>query len=159
MSIFGTSYCKLSGSIELELQYSTLTSNYIDNAEIDFISVLSGKKTFTNNRMHYSSFDIDINLFKYGSSKADVFRSLSKLKNEEFYFYSHIDDTPIHDIYDENILFHMVEMKPYYLTQQAEYDAVRLRIISTTYTYLDTGVYTGGYGTNYGLRPYGFYGW
>jgi hypothetical protein len=159
MAIFGTSYCKLSGSIELELNHSTLTPIYIIPDEIEFISDITGHKSFANTKMHYSVFDIDVNLFKYENNADDVFNSLTKLKNEQFYFYPHVDGPAIKDIYENNILFHIIELVPYYLLQPNQYDAIKLRMVSTAYTYLGTNVYTGGYGTNYGQSPYGSHGW
>lgn len=155
MAIFGTTNCRLSGSFQVDLQYSDIDPTYFMPEEIVHRSVLTGHKTYSNKNDN-CEFVINCNLFKYDVSASIVLSKLLNIKSEEFYFYPHTDEDPIYDVYGQPIKFHLKEIEPYYVTQDTRYDAVRLVITSTDYHKFIT--FVGGYGENYG-SIYGIYGW
>lgn len=158
--IFGISHCRLSGSITVDLEHSSLDPSYIISDEIVHKSILTGHKTYNKRTLFYSSFIVDVNLFKYEESASVVLNNLMQLKKEYFYFYPHVDYNPISNLYGDPVKFHIEEITPYYLTQDAQYDAVRLQLSTINYTYLNIGQQISqGYGTYYGTGEYGLSGW
>ena len=157
----GNSYSRLSGSFVLDLTCSKLTQeNYMVDGEIGFTSVLTGTKTYTNKGYHYSTFEIDVNLYKYGNSANTIYNNIEAMKLQNFYFYPHVDANPIYDIYGNNVLFHIKNLIPYYITKPDKYEAVKIQLESEIYTYIgNLSDINYGYGTTYGPGYYGKTGW
>jgi len=159
MAIFGTYHCRLSGSVTVDLLYENISPTYIIPDEFEYVSILTGHKSYSNKRAHFSAFDIDINMFKAGNDIKEIFSKLLILKNEEFYFRPHIDEQEIRDMFGNNIKFHLLKAEPYYLNSQNQYDAMKIKLISVSYSYLqqDTPL-SQGYGWDY-AGTYGLSGW
>jgi len=91
------------------------------------------------------------NSYESGIIPKDKFNEIMHHKNDEVYFYPHADGAAIKDWLIESASFKITEMRPYYLTQDAEYDGVKLRFEATDDVFFGDR-YSLGYGFSYGYQ-------
>lgn len=150
MSIFGTSYGKfVTGSNEVLFEHSGIIPSYLNSEWIEHISILTGIKHYLNLKDR-SSFIVNINLFKY-DDPTTKFAEIFQYKDDTVFFYPHADGDVIKDIYGSAVGFKMVEITPYYLTQDATYDVLKIKFESTDYHYYGA-ILSQGYGHSYGIQ-------
>ena len=154
MSVFGTGYPLLSGSLGIvQLEHSILNYDFFGVDVVEHTSVITGHKTYPYNR-NKSTFEVDVLLCNYTgsgeSSSLAKFNDILKYKDRYFNFYPHNDWSASVDVYNAPIEMYMTEFVPYYLNDDNRYDGVVLKIEPRKNSVLKIKQPT-GYGTSYGL--------
>lgn len=143
MSIFGIRYPKLENSEEttvILLQNSNLIPSWEEPDELIDISAINSVKRIRVNGA-YSSFEIKVFLSKYVSPIAKFLEIYAWL-HADVYFYPHIDGVvsgdglgkAMQDSSSNKVLFHITEVKPYYIPNTNLIDACIVKLISNKYT-------------------------
>lgn len=160
MSIFGTSYPKISGSLGVvALEHSKIDYSFFGADVIEHTSVITGHKSYPYAR-NKSVFQIDVLLCNYSgsneSSSLAKFNDIYKYKDKYFNFWPHADFVSASvDVYGVPIEYYMTEFIPYYLSNDVRYDGILITIEPRKNSVLVVST-LGGYGvTNYGYS-YGF---
>lgn len=153
--LFGISNSKfITGATTVELLHSLLDPDYFIPDEVEHTSIINGDVNYIW-RGQYNKFLVTVYLFKYSDPKAKFLEIYSYKGTSVDYFYPFSDGEFIKDLGGNAVKFHISEVLPYYLTQDAYYDAVRITFNPIKYsTYEDTPS-PFGYGYNYGM----YYGW
>ena len=159
MSIFGTSYPVISGSLgNVSLEQSKVDYNFFGSDVIEQKSVLTGHKSYPYSR-NRSTFTVDVLLCNYSgaSSSLSKFNDIYKYRDSYFYFQPHSDFTESVDGVGGGIEYYMTEIIPYYLNNDITYDGVIIKMMPRKNSILKAYV-PAGYGTAFGL-DYGGTGW
>ena len=160
MSIFGTSYPKISGSLgEVFLPHSNMNTNYIAPEVIEHRSIITGHISYLK-KYSRSKFSLTYMLCDETGSFGpnDKYNELYSYKDKLFKFYPHSDADSIKDYLGSEADFFITRFEPYYLSQDSTYDAINIEMISTKPTqaqpiYVETITgYGYGYGYLYGTQ-------
>lgn len=134
--IFGLQEPKFIYSGTTVLLDNTITEpQYAIGDIVEKVSVLTGKKTWIING-DYSEFAITINLFKYGNATAvkNKFIEIYSHRNHLVSFYPHRDAPAMKNSSNADVLFRITDIKPFYLEDDENLDALTLVFKSSSYT-------------------------
>lgn len=143
MSLFGIRYPKLLSSTEtvtLTLENSNIIPSWEEPDEIIHTSVINDVRTIIS-KGAYSSFKIIVDLHKFATPSLKLIEILSWV-HADAYFYPHIDGVnsgdglgkAIQDSSSNKVLFHITEVKPFYIPNTSKIDACVVKLVSNDYT-------------------------
>jgi len=137
--IFGSGSAKIqevSSTSSVILDYSTMEASYIEPDEDEHTSVLTGYRSYTT-LGDYSSFKVNINLFKYGNinSQINKFKELYGYIHKNVYFWPHADGRAISGSDNQPVPFHVTDMKIIQLDNNYKFfDTIQMQFNSIKYT-------------------------
>jgi hypothetical protein len=148
MSIFGCSVPKFQGTGTPDNEYRELTnskiledSNFNEPLEIQFQSIVSGKRTYET-LGHYGVVKILVHLVKDGVlASRTALDVLLTYKGQDVILYLHKDKDavndnlgyPLYTIPDLEVECHVVDIKPFYLYDNTLFDACIITFITNNY--------------------------
>jgi hypothetical protein len=134
------------GETTMQLYFSLLKPNYFVSNIIEDESVINGCKEFAVKSDHSEFFNL-VYLFKYDTADntfeektaIEKFNDIYALRGQLGIYYPFADGAPIKDISDVNVSFYLVNVIPYSLDGETQYDIAKLIFKSQTPTNIAIG--------------------
>lgn len=142
MALFGTSFPKMvsvSGNVTANFEHSLIETEWVEPNIIEHKSVVTGARNYLTSESDgfgdYSNFTVTLYLSKY-DSPAIKFNEIYAFNHTDVYFYPHSDGNPVRDSSNNNVVFHITDMKLNYLDTPDFKDVLVVTFKSKKYTNL-----------------------
>jgi hypothetical protein len=152
MDILGVNTAKFkSGATTVQLERSEIDPTFIDPDVIEHKSILNGHVEFKARK--YAEFILIHHLCNY-VDPAIKYNEVASYLFTAVEFYPHSEGAPIKNKFGGTVPFFIVQVKPFYLEDDDNYDALIIKFKSTspiTYNQIVAQGYGYNYAKNYGI--------